>query len=499
MHSVESPERLLTRTALPLILRGFVIAGFQHLGKRVIFAKADESLLTTYAIYSAIEGLIFILIFRGLRIVSVSVSHVHAKEKNPVENIVFDPTEIGVVYRQGVMLGCVLMIPAILLCVSTPLIFRWTKQSDDVLQNCVSYFSWGLLSYFVDMLYRSRARVDIGMSNSFPILIGDISESLLDVTLTYIFVHGKCGFPKMGITGGAIAYTVAAGITALSYNLRSYWNADFDRYQFYRFSLDELKEMLFSDAFKKMVIGGFHIAFKYSILYITLMLTTFLCGLSGSGALAGLQAAGAYGYLITLPIAGLSEATSVVIGRLYKNNGEQSKKIGNAIIEISCAFSFFSALMLFTFINPVANIFVNQASHQKDFDIVKQFLCIQGVMEIINSLGNAGASVLIGYQETRYPFLLSLLFIFALNSLLSLTTYFYFSHNAVLMYSAQIAGFLLNTAGVLMRWQSQEMVNQPTDVAVPAIICRAKGTLFCESPRRLKAEMEASLPEPSPV
>lgn len=503
MQATESPERLLARTALPLIMRGIVIAGFQHLGKRAIFAKADESLLTTYAIFSAIEGFIFILIFRGLRIVSATVSHVHAKEKNPVESITFDPTEMGVVYRQGVMFGCVLMIPTALLCASTPLIFQWTKQSDEVLKNCVPYFSWGLLSYFVDMLYRSRARVDIGMSNSMPVLIGDISESLLDVALTYIFVNGKWGFPKMGVTGGAVAYTLAAAVTALGYNLHSYWNTNFERYQFYRFSLDELKEMLSSTAFKKMVVGGFHIALKYSILYITLMLTTFLGGLSGSGALAGLQAAGAYGYIVTLPIGGLSEAASVVIGRLFKNNGDQAKKIGNSIITIGCSFSCFCAVFLFVFINPIASVFVDKALHEKDFQIVKQFLRIQAMMEIVNSVGNTGSSVLAGYLETQYPFLLSVIFIFVLNSLLALTTYFGFYYDATSMYGIQMIGLLLNSAGVFMRWINQESQNQSVITDVPTIaidvdtiVYRAKTTLFCESPRRHRAEIEALLPDP---
>lgn len=504
MFGMESPERLLSRTALPLILRGIVIAAFQHLGKRAIFAKADESFLSTYAIYSAIEGFIFIFVFRGLRIVSATVSHVHAKEKNSVANNPFNPAEMGVVYRQGLLFGCVLMIPTALLCVSALFIFRWTNQPDAVLTGCIAYFSWGFLSYFFDMVYRSRGRVDIGMSNTVPILIGDVSESVLDVGFTYLFVNGKYGFPKMGVTGGAVAYAIAAGMTALGYNLHSYWNAEDERYQFYHFSWRELKDTFFLPEFKKMVKGGFHIAFKYSILYITLMLTTFLCGFSGAGALVGLQAAGAYGYLVTLPIAGLSEAASVVIGQLFKNNWDQAKNIGNWIITIACAFSCVCAAVLFVFMNAIAKLFVDEALHEKDFQLVKQFLCIQAGMEIVNSIGNTGASVLVGFLETKYPFVLSLIFIFVLNSVLALTIYYGFQHDAASMYGIQMLGLFLNAIGVLMRWSAKENPNQPIESDVPvividvdAVIYRAKSTLFCESPRRYRAEMESVLTMPS--
>lgn len=494
MPATESSSHLLSRTALPLILRGFVIAGFQHFGKRIILAKADESLLTTYAVYSAIEGLIFILIFRGLRIVSATVSHVYAKEKNPNKNILFDPAEIGVVYRQGVLFGCVLMIPAALLCAITPFLFRWTKQPDVVLQNCISYFSWGFLSYFIDMLYRSRARVDIGMTSAFPVLIGDISESVLDVAFTYIFVNGKCGMPKMGVAGSAIAYTIAAAITALGYHLRSYFTASLQPYHLYRFSFTELKTTIISHEFKTMMIGGFHIAFKYAILYITLMLTTFICGLSGSGALAGLQAAGAYGYLVTLPLGGLSEAASVVIGRLYQDHWQEAKKIGNAIMMMGLLYSYLCAAALFIFINPVARLFVDETQHPTDFQIVKQFLRVQAIMEIVNSVGNTGGSVLAGCLETRLPFLLSMLFIFVMNSVLAVTTYFGFHGDALSMYSIQILGLFFNALGVWMQWRQHTNPNEKPMLTVDAIIYRAKTTLFRESPRRHQIEMGLPLP-----
>lgn len=486
LASTASSLQTLAWTALPLVLRGFVIAGCQHLGKRAILAHADESMLATYGIYSGIEGFIFILIFRGLRIVSKSISDVHARENDPG----FQAAEIGETYRRGVAFGFVLLIPAGLLCVMSPWLFRWTGQSEMVLAHCVGFFIWSFLAYFFDMLYRSRARVDIGLSNAVPVLMGDISESVLDVVLTYLFVNGKGGMPKMGVTGAAVAYALASFITTIGYHLRSYLNSNFDKYHLY----DCSDKKLLSPEFQTLCAAGFHIAFRYSILYITLMVTTFLCGFSGPGAIAGLQAAGAYSYLVTLPIAGLSEAATVIIARLYQQNKwDEAKKIGNEVIFLSVLFSFFCAGMLFTFMDPVSGLFIDSAVNKVDFQIVKQFLCIQAVMDIGNSMANAGASVLVGCGETHYPFLMSVWFIFKLNLLLALTAYFGFSRDAVSMYAVQTTGLILNAIAVLVRWMRHEPENASIDT--PVIVSTAKNRLFCESPRMHKAEMELPLPK----
>ena len=305
------------------------------------------------------------------------------------------------------------------------------------------------------MLYRSRARIDIGRLQPASALIGDIIESVIDVTGTYLLVNGKWGLPKMGVVSGAIAYMVSAITIATAYNLRSYYHPVYQHYQLYHFSWQEFKKCFYSPEFKILLWGGLHIAFKFSIVNITFILTTQLCRLSGSAALIGLQAAGAYAYVVSLPIGGFSEATSVLIGQLFKNNWNDARKIGHFTILIGCFFSCLCAAALFIFINPIAKIFMDDKAHAKDFQTVKTFLRIQAIMEIVNSMGNTGASVLSGCLETRYPFLLSLLFIFILNSMLATSVFFAFDRNPMMMYAVQLVGFTLVSSGVLRHWKKQ--------------------------------------------
>lgn len=491
-----SPFQLLSRSALPLILRGFVIAGLQFFAKRAIIAQEGESQSATFAIFSGIEGLIFILVFRGFRIISSEASKLYAleiKAQNAAsKNNEFKPLSMGILYRQGVLFGCTLMLVAAFFCISAPFIFRLTKQSDDVLKNSIGYFFFGFFGYLADMLYRSRARIDIGCSKPMSALIGDIVESVIDVVGTYLLVGGRYGFPKMGVNGASLAYAIAATITAAGYNFRAYMNPDFDDYKLYNFSLGEFKNTFFSSEFKVIAYGGLQTAFKFAIVNISVILTTYLCSLSGNGALVGLQAAGAYGYLVSLPIGGFSEAANVVVGRFLKKNWNEACRVANATILIGFIFSCVCGGILFLFSDPIAKIFMSDdLAHAADFQVVKTFLRTQAIMEPISSIGNTGASMLLACSGARRPFLLTLAFTLVLNSTLSVAAYFATNQNAQIMYAIQIMGLILTSSGVLMTWKQQENKQEVNEGPI-SVVYQANHSIWkkmqLESPRHVAVD-----------
>jgi len=451
-QSEQSPFNILGRTAPILILRGFVIGGLQYFAKTAIVAQAGESTLDAYGVYGGIENIAFILGFRGFRIISAHAAQLHAE----------DPIEMGVLYRRGVMFAGVLMIPSGLLCMSAPAIFEWTRQTPFAQQSSRLYFLCLFPGILCDSAYRTLARIHIGRSQPLSALIGDMVECTVDVLLTWLLIN------KMGVAGASAAYTISAAITALGYNIHTYLHPDFQKYQLYNFTWDEIKKTFDSSEFKKMLFDGMYIAFKFGIVNITALLTTFLCSSIGPGALTGLKAASAYGYFVSLPIGGFSEAASVLVGRLYKTNWNEAKKVGNFTITASCAFASVCAGLLFTFTDPIARLFVSDdAAHANDFQAVKTFLRIQSIMEIANSIANSGASVLSGCLQTRYAFLLSVACIFVLNTLVSVLSYFKYSNDATNLYAAQFLGLFCNAAGILWKWgQEEKPVEINTTVAM---------------------------------
>lgn len=484
-YSEKIPEgfQLLAKSAPPLMARGVVISACQFFVKRAVYAQADETLLATYGIYSIIEGFVFLLVFRGLRIVSSSMAHLHAEEKN---NVHFDPKEVGLLYRRGVLLGSVMMVAAAGLCIAAPTLFTWMQQPSSVIENAPHYFFYGFLGYLGDMLYRSRARIDIGRGKALYALYGDMCESVLDAIGTYVFVLGKCGFPNLGVAGGAVAYAMATWITVCAYHVITWMRPGIEKYHLYNFSLSEYRQIIFSDAFRQLFISGIQIAFKFSVIYLTVGLTTLLCSWQGVGASVGLQAAIAYSNLVVLPIGGLTDAAATVVGRFFKEDWRQSRRVGNVTIALSACFAFFSGVALLLKLDYFTTFFIkNDANNLENFAVVKKFLCVQAGMEVINSFGNSGASVLMGCLKTSKPFWLSIAFIFFMNSTLS-SFLFYLKYPAVITYGVQMLGALLTSIGVLFNWEHQNKQNDA--IAIPDnrnnLWVSTQRTLAVESPRK---------------
>ena len=466
--------KLFSRMAPPLVMRCLIIGTLQFFLKRAILGKKDQSVLAAYAIISNVESLVFILVFNGLHIVSATVSRLNAHEA------IANPTEIGVTYRQGVLLGTLLMLPTAILCITAPTVFAWLDQPATIVESSTIYFRYSFFAYLADMLYRTQARIVIGLSQPHIALIADTVESVLDVTLTYLLVNGKYGFPEMGIQGAAIAYVIAATTTAAGnfFYLRA--KKDFKKYELFRF---EFLSAFQSPQFKKLLLGGLQISLHASILSITQIITRFLLGLHGEAPLAALEAALGCGYVISLLIAGLSEAASVIVGYLAQNHPHDAFRAGNITIAGSVLVTILLTMPGFIYPQMIMRCFFTHDQYQRNAVLMNIFLRIQMVMEIINSASNSGSDVLSGFLETRKPFLFSFIFVFILNASCVLAAHFFFHQNPTVLYGIQLIGLALNAIGIVNCWR----------------IMQERKNMILESPRHIDAEQNLPMTVFSPA
>ena len=153
----------LAKNSAPLIARGFMMA-LQLSVKRAILGRKDENLLADYSYIAALEGLIFLLVYGSFTIINAKISQTHAQiESDQKAGRKTDPTEVGALYQQGVMLGFFLMVPAGLIASLAPTGFRLLDFPDSLVQESKTYFAYGFASYFFDMLYRTQKRAMIGL------------------------------------------------------------------------------------------------------------------------------------------------------------------------------------------------------------------------------------------------------------------------------------------------------------------------------------------------
>ncbi|OGT25903.1 MAG: hypothetical protein A3I77_01415 [Gammaproteobacteria bacterium RIFCSPLOWO2_02_FULL_42_14] len=450
--STTNPAQLFKQSAPILVTRYLAMGLLQFFAKRIILGQKSESVLAAYAIIGIIESLVFILVFSGLHIVSARISQLHADEMKASaqrrENT-FDPKIIGETYRQGVLFGILLMLPTTAICFAAPTLFSWLGQSEMIVAQSAVYLRYGLFAYWADMLYRTQARVVIGLSQPKIALIADSAESILDVVLTYFFVNGKYGFPDMGVEGAAVAYAISAATTATGTFFYLHTHVNFQRYELFR---NEFLSAYRSPQFNELVCGGLHLSLKTSILPTTQMITKILFGSRSNAPLAAIEVVFGYSAVASLFVAGFSEAASIVIGRLAEHHSAEAIQIGN--YSMCGCFTLTVLLALPAIMQPqsIVRLFLNAEQHPLSFSMARVLLQIQAVMEIINSISNTGSDVLLGFLETRGPFLLSAIFICAFNSTLLLIAHFLFHLDPLMLYGLQLTGMTLNTVGVAAMW-----------------------------------------------
>lgn len=97
--------------------------------------------------------------------------------------------------------------------------------------------------------------------------------------------------------------------------------------------------------------------------YLTQFLVTFYCGLSGSNALLGMQAASAYSLSVVLPVGAVVEAGCVHVGEHFEKKNIFYRAYGKTIILFSAGYAGFCALLL----NLFPNFFASYATQIMGF------------------------------------------------------------------------------------------------------------------------------------
>ncbi|MCX7121731.1 MAG: MATE family efflux transporter [Gammaproteobacteria bacterium] len=440
----------LGKNSTPLIMRGFVMA-LQLSTKRAILGNKDGNMLADYSYIAALEGLIFLLVYGSFTIINAKISQAHAQiEAEQKEGRKTDPTKIGALYQQGVMLGLCLMLPTGLIAALAPAGFRLLDLPSSVVEESKTYFIYGFASYFFDMLYRTQTRAMMGLSKPSFSLAGDSGEAVLDVAFTYLFVNGALGFPEMGVSGAAIAYAIAAALTALaSFIYLNYFSPTLNQYALY----EKNHPLNFADVLK-MMSSGLHIGFSWAIEAITLVLLTYYCKFSGPAAQIGIQVAASYSYFLNFCVSGLAEAASIMVGNYIGHDPNRARIVGDRAFQMNIALSSLCFVGVCLNANDVARLFLN-SDNPHEIEKIASFLRFQGAIEILSSVRNTGLNVLPSCNDTQYSFILTVAFLLVLNSVIATISQFALGEAADITYGTQLVGYALAAGGTLHRWRKQ--------------------------------------------
>lgn len=108
-------------------------------------------------------------------------------------------------------------------------------DSKDVYNESLKFLSvrsFGIFFAFINVSFRA---LYIGISKTKIITWSTIGMAIVNITLDYILIFGKFGFPAMGIKGAALASVIAEITASIIFVFYTIVTLDLDKYQLFKF------------------------------------------------------------------------------------------------------------------------------------------------------------------------------------------------------------------------------------------------------------------------
>ena len=203
---------------IPMVIQQ-VIAVTLNLADTIMVGKVSENALAAVGAANQIYFIFGVVLFGVF-----SGAAVHAVQYWGIRDIVSLRRIIGIDYT----VCLVLSVPAILFVYFTaPFLISLFADEPEVIALGTDYLRIACFSYLFSGLtfviaYNSRAIQDVTV----PTVINGCAI-LINITFNYLLIYGKCGFPKLGVEGAAIATLIARVLECAAMYLSVYLRKEY--------------------------------------------------------------------------------------------------------------------------------------------------------------------------------------------------------------------------------------------------------------------------------
>jgi len=351
--------------------------------------------------------------------------------------------ELGGVYRQGLMLGVVVGLIAMLLLLVFAQNLHRTSIASELLPFIRQYLvaaSWSLPFFAVVMASRNFCEAT-GFAR--PVLVVQAIGLVVNTVADLLFGLGWFGFPAYGLTGIGIATTsvMVTMATALIWFLSGRQFARFNVFE--RFDPPDWRRISSMMTLALPITVG--VAFEAGLF----VATTVQMGMLGTReAAAHYIAMGATSVCFMLPL-GLSFALTARIGRADGRKELASVRLrivsGLAIVIVMAVST---ALLLVLFRHPIASIYTQDAGLRL---FAANLLLLAALFQLSDGLQIAMIGILRGLHDTRVPMWINGFSYWVIAFGIGHYSAFYLDYGAYGLWMGLITG--LTVASILLGWR----------------------------------------------
>ncbi|HLB57429.1 MAG TPA: MATE family efflux transporter [Gammaproteobacteria bacterium] len=387
---------LLLKLTIPLVLTGLIESSIGFTST-IFLAHLGVHELAAGAIVTRIFFTLMVVIWGALCSVSVLVAQKHgAKEDKSISDAL----------RDGLWLGLLLMIPAILLLWNIAPILLLAGQDPTTVKLAEDYMralAWGIPPDFVGLILLQFL---IGLGHTRTNMIFTFLWVPLNIISNYVLIFGKWGFPALGIAGMGWGTTFAYWI--LVFILTAYLLLS-RHYQRYFRPMLQWSPPRFLIELSKI---GFPMGAMYFVELAYFLVLTLLMGHFGTQILAANQIALQYLMLLGALSFAMAQAVTVRMGHaIGANDISSAERAGYFGIYIAVIFMIGVALCYWFFPEKLIALDFN-GEGAKELDVVrvaKNFLAICAVFQIVEAVRIVLFGALRSLKDTRFTLFASII------------------------------------------------------------------------------------------
>lgn len=381
--------------ALPLILAQLAQNGMSFIDTLMV-GRLGNAALAGIALGSTVLGLVYLVLGGVVLAVGPVVSQAHGARA---------PEAAARAVRQGLLLGTLLFVPAMLLFwLSEPalLALGQTPATARLASGYLRAVGWGLLPGFWWLALRGLLE---GHGVTRPIMLISFAGVLLNVLLNNALMFGRWGFPALGLVGTGYATSLVYGfifLAGVAVVLRSF--APLGVFA----GLHRFDGAMFGELVRVGVPIALTLGFEVSMFSVAAV----LMGTLGAAPLAAHQIAMQSASITFMVPLGLSIATAVRVGQA-RGRGDLAgaRRSGYAGMVSSAAVMCLSALVYWRAPGLVIGLYLDPAAPEnaRVVALATRFLAFAAMFQLFDGLQVGSVGALRGLKDTRVPMLLTLI------------------------------------------------------------------------------------------
>lgn len=281
------------------------------------------------------------------------------------------------------------------------------KQNVELVKISTPYFHIIAFAILPSMLSISLNEFVMGIMQSRLVVIWAIIATPINIFLGFALLFGKFGLPQIGIAGVALASLITYWGMFLVLIWYFYNHQKFSG--FYLFKFKKIFNQEFYNYLYQIFDLGWPICLQLGAIAFSFSFLTYMIGWLGKDALAAYQVASqCVGLVIMIPY-GIAQASSVLVAKAFGEKSNLTRAGFAGVILAVTVVSLFS-FVYWLFPKNIIAIYLNlkDSNNAAIIALAVWLLILNGVIQIIDSVGIVITGALRGLHDTKIPMMINI-------------------------------------------------------------------------------------------